>query len=91
MVTRSRAGTFKSNPRYAATATTTAISPIPRSVHQALKDPNWNQAMQSEFDALLANDTWKLVPRPPGAHVVSGKWVFRHKYKEDDSFDQYKA
>ncbi|XP_066334217.1 uncharacterized mitochondrial protein AtMg00810-like [Miscanthus floridulus] len=91
MVTRARVGTFKPNPRYAATATTTTISPIPRTVHQALKDPNWTKAMQSEFDALNANNTWELIPRPPGAHVVSGKWIFHHKFKEDGSFDRYKA
>jgi hypothetical protein len=47
--------------------------------------------MQSKFDALLANKTWELVQRPPGAHVVSGKWIFCHKFKEDVSFDRYKA
>ena len=91
MITRARVGTFKPNPRYAGAATTADISPIPRTVNQALKDPNWNKAMQSEFDALLANNTWELVPRPHGAHIVSGKWIFRHKFKEDGSFDRYKA
>jgi hypothetical protein len=33
------------------------ISLIPRTVHQVLKDPNWTKAMQSEFDALIANNT----------------------------------
>ena len=47
--------------------------------------------MQLEFDALLDNNTWELVPRPPSAHVVSGKWIFRHKYKEDGTFDRCKA
>jgi histone deacetylase 1/2 len=98
MVTRARVGTFKPNPRYAGAATTTPaassnppVSPIPRSVNQALQDPHWRQAMQSEYDALLDNDTWTLVPRPPDAHVVSGKWVFRHKFKADGTFDRYKA
>jgi histone deacetylase 1/2 len=60
-------------------------------VNQALKDPNWNKAMQSEYDALFANNMWELVPRPHGAHIVSDKWIFRHKFKEDGSFDRYKA
>jgi len=91
MITRARVGTFKPNPRYAGAATTADISPIPHTVNQALKDENWRKAMQSEFDALLANDTWELVPRPHGAHVVSSKWIFRHKFKKDGSFDRYKA
>jgi histone deacetylase 1/2 len=38
------------------------MSPLPRSVRGALSDPNWRAAMQAEYDALLANDTWSLVP-----------------------------
>jgi hypothetical protein len=32
-----------------------------------------------------------LVPRPPGANVVTGKWIFKHKLKTDGSLDRYKA
>jgi hypothetical protein len=46
MLTRSRAGVFKPNPRYAftstsaATPTSTEISPQPKSARAALKDPH---------------------------------------------------
>lgn len=91
MVTQSRTGSLKPNPHYAHVASASAISPIPKSVNAALQDPNWRPAMQSEFDALQANHTWQLVPRPTGAHVVSGKWVFRHKYNDDGTLERYKA
>jgi hypothetical protein len=32
------------------------MSPLPRSVRDALSDPNWRSAMQAEYDALIAND-----------------------------------
>ncbi|XP_025792045.1 uncharacterized protein LOC112873262 [Panicum hallii] len=47
--------------------------------------------MQEEFDALLANRTWALVPRLPRANIVRGKWVFKHKYKADGTLEHYKA
>ncbi|XP_025801729.1 uncharacterized protein LOC112881267 [Panicum hallii] len=61
------------------------------SVRAALKDPNWCDTMQQEFSALQSNKIWTLVPRPPGAHVITGKWIFRVKLKSDGSLDRCKA
>uniref|UniRef100_A0A453S804 Reverse transcriptase Ty1/copia-type domain-containing protein n=1 Tax=Aegilops tauschii subsp. strangulata TaxID=200361 RepID=A0A453S804_AEGTS len=47
--------------------------------------------MTKEFDALVTNGTLYLVPRPPRAHVVSGKWIFKHKFHSDGSLARYKA
>jgi hypothetical protein len=47
--------------------------------------------MQDEFQALLDNGTWTLVPCPAGANVVSGKWVFQHKFHSDGTLARYKA
>jgi hypothetical protein len=29
--------------------------------------------MEEEYEALLSNNTWDLLPRLPGANVVTGK------------------
>ena len=47
--------------------------------------------MQEEFDALIENNTWDLVPRPPNANIIQSLWVFRVKTKYDGSFEHYKA
>lgn len=64
---------------------------VPSSVSEALADPNWKKAMLDEYQALMKNNTWELVPATTEQHVVSNKWVYRVKYKADDSLDKYKA
>jgi len=36
----------------------------PVSIVEAMNDPKWAAAMDSEHQALLRNKTWRLVPRP---------------------------
>lgn len=91
MITQARGGVFKPNPRYAMAAAVSSISPIPTSAHAALRDPNWKAAMEAEYSALKANRTWCLVNKLPSAHIISGKWVFKHKLHPDGSLDRYKA
>ncbi|WVZ75444.1 hypothetical protein U9M48_023494, partial [Paspalum notatum var. saurae] len=47
--------------------------------------------MEKEYTALLANQMWDLVPPPPGGNVVTGKWIWTHKRRADDTLDRYKA
>jgi hypothetical protein len=67
------------------------ISPIPKTYRSALQHPLWRAAMSEEYDALLQNRTWSLVPRPVGANVVSRKWIFKHKFGVDGGLAPYKA
>jgi len=67
------------------------LSLVPKTFRSALADPNWRAAMEEEHGALLQNHTWDLVPRPPRANVVTGKWIFKHKLQSDGSLKRYKA
>jgi hypothetical protein len=75
----------------AASTSPSTPSPIPTSVHAALADPNWHATMEDEYGALMSNGTWELISRLCGSNVVTGKWVFTHKLRVDESFDRYKA
>nr|KAJ0204246.1 hypothetical protein LSAT_V11C500273960 [Lactuca sativa] len=74
---------------------TTTLHPIPTTLeptahNQASKDPKWRSAMDSEFNALIQNNTWELVPA--SNHTPIGcKWVFRIKRNPDGSISKYKA
>lgn len=91
MRTRGKSGFGLPVDRLNLTAFPSAISPIPLSYKATLQDPHWFQAMKEEYDALILNNTWSLVPRPSGANIVSGKWVFRHKFHSDGSLARYMA
>eukprot|EP00253_Pinus_taeda_P010250 PITA_10250 len=47
--------------------------------------------MQKEYDALIKNDTWKLVDPPLGAKPIGYKWVYNNKYKVDGSLEKHKG
>jgi len=51
------------------------VSPVPSSVREALLEPHRRHAMEEEYAALHANQTWDLIPRPPGSNIVTGKWI----------------
>lgn len=48
--------------------------------------------MQFEYDSLIANDTWTLVPLPLGKKLITTKmWVFRTKVTSDGTLEQLKV
>ena len=56
-----------------------------------MQDSKWLEAMKEEYNALLQNNTWSLVPRLDSQKVVGNKWVYRVKYNSDGSLAKYKA
>jgi histone deacetylase 1/2 len=91
MATRAKKGIFQPIDRLNLSASHSTVSPIPKTYRGALHDPHWQRAMHDEFEALVTNGTWSLVPRPSRANVVSGKWIFKHKFHSDGSLSCYKA
>ncbi|KAK8935731.1 hypothetical protein KSP39_PZI012956 [Platanthera zijinensis] len=47
--------------------------------------------MEEEMSALWANQTWTVVPLPPGQKPVGCKWVFVIKHAADGTIDHLKA
>lgn len=47
--------------------------------------------MHTEFQALVDNQTWELVPFTSDMKVISNKWIFKVKTNSDGSLDKLKA
>jgi len=67
------------------------ISPLPKNPKPALSELNWKSSMQSEFNALIRNNMWDLVPQPCDVNIIRCIWIFRHKKKSNGGFESYKA
>ncbi|GKE18327.1 ribonuclease H-like domain-containing protein [Tanacetum coccineum] len=89
MITRSQSGIVKPIDRLS--LHTSSISPISKNPYHALKDPNWRNAIYDEYNALINNGTWLLVPRPAGVNMVRSMWLFKHKFHADGTLSRYKA
>jgi hypothetical protein len=63
----------------------------PTCFSNAVLIPEWRTAMQVEFNALLHNKTWSLVPSQAASNLVGCKWVFKLKRKDDGSIERHKA
>jgi hypothetical protein len=47
--------------------------------------------MEEEYDALITNNTWDLVPHPVGSNVITSKQIFKYKLNSDSTLGRYKA
>ncbi|KAE9162968.1 hypothetical protein PF002_g31975 [Phytophthora fragariae] len=51
----------------------------------------WKKAIASELESLIANKTWKLVPKPAHQRPIGCRWVFALKRGEKGQVVRYKA
>ena len=50
---------------------------------EAIKEPKWIFAMQSELNEFERNKVWDLVERPQDRIIIGTRWAFRNKINED--------
>ncbi|CAI5474118.1 unnamed protein product [Closterium sp. Yama58-4] len=71
-----------------------AYTDTPSTYHGAMSSAEaaeWERALQEEYDSLMANDVYELVPMPPGAYLVGSRWVFKKKLGPNGEVERYKA
>nr|GEW14979.1 hypothetical protein [Tanacetum cinerariifolium] len=70
------------------------IEEDPRTLSEAMASRDvafCKEAIQSEIDSIMHNDTWELTDLPPRCKALGCKWILKRKMKVDGSIDKYKA
>ena len=47
--------------------------------------------MHEEYESIMKNDVWDVVPRPKDKAVVTLKWLYKIKHGSDGSAKKFKA
>nr|GEX42380.1 ribonuclease H-like domain-containing protein [Tanacetum cinerariifolium] len=61
------------------------------SLHVTFDESHWCNAMYDEYNALVKNDTWDLVPMLADVNMFRSMWLFKHKFHADGTLSRYKA
>ena len=62
----------------------------PSSFQEEVQQPNWVDAMVEEYDTIVKNSAWEIVPRPVDKSVVGSRWIYKVKQATDGSIEKYK-
>eukprot|EP00253_Pinus_taeda_P027121 PITA_27121 len=73
------------------TIMSTIIQNEPSSFEEVVKHQVWKDAMNEEYEPVMKNDVWDVVPRPQDKIVVTSKWLCKIKHGADQSVEMYKA
>ena len=58
---------------------------------QVQGQPHWEQVMTAEYESLIKNKTWTLVPLPLRKNLIGCKWVYKTKFVAEGQIEKYKA
>jgi hypothetical protein len=67
------------------------IDSKPSTYEEVAKQQVWKDAMMEEYQFIMKNHVWEVVPRLEGKSVVISKWIYKIKHAADGSIEKYKA
>eukprot|EP00253_Pinus_taeda_P025994 PITA_25994 len=63
----------------------------PQTYAEANGHPEWEATMDEEYNSLIENQTWDLVPLPSNRKLVRCKWLYWTKKSSNGQVSRYKA
>ena len=64
------------------------INKEPSNYEEATERKEWKDAMIEEYQSIMKNDVWAVVPRLEGNSVVTSKWIYKIKHVVDGSIEK---
>ena len=56
-----------------------------------MQKPTLVDAMVEEYESIVKNSAWEIVPRPVDKLVVGSRWIYKVKQATDGIVEKYKA
>jgi hypothetical protein len=66
------------------------IGKEPTCFGEVVHKKEWEDSIIEEYQYILKNDVWEMVPRPKDKDVVSSKWLYKIKHVVDGSIEKHK-
>ena len=63
----------------------------PSSFEEVVQEPTWVDAMVKEYDSIVRNSAWEIVPRMVGKSAVASRWIYKVKQAVDGNVKKYKS
>jgi hypothetical protein len=63
----------------------------PTYFEESIQKKEWADAMIEEYQSIMKNEVWEIVPRSKNKDGVSYRWIFKIKHPTNGSIEKYKA
>ena len=63
----------------------------PTKYKEVAQKKEWVEAMMEEYQSIMNNYVWDILPKLEEKSVVSSKWIYKIKHVVDGSIEKYKA
>ena len=63
----------------------------PSTYGEATEKKKWKYAIFKDYQSIMKNDVWEIVPIPKNKSVVTSKWIYKIKHAANARIKKYKA
>ena len=66
------------------------IDKEPSTYEEVAENKEWKDAIIEEYQSIMKNDVWEIVPRLKKKSVMTSKWIYKIKHAANGSIEKYK-